>query len=1098
MNELVDLQKEVSALVGILSFITRRAADLCQSDEEEEERTAESPFSTQEHGCELEEADESVDETEFEAFIPSGDQEDVESIKHSALDRIAEVLARFKTAQGRVAAVEQRNQDAKHVTSVMMVKDASAATFFCAKNEGLDEDDVEFLRKLEQVYQRIAASGKRIPFLLSLSTASYMMATSRLTSRRRMPRVKHYANVLANTLEAAARALAPKKAALTSQNLEHSCKRCTTRIWKDDHDFEYEIRIASTGDDSDSDVAVDCLTDREGEELVQSAFQGIMHHFGTAHTVQQAAIKGLLSGLHSIMRHPRRRPALKGLLRRALHDERRFKKAWPALLYLTRIYHAAVAFEQLASKTGLTSIRFQRISPSPVAYKPGRMFRQTPVEVLTSLGINSLPDWGGFFSRRDKVKGFLKTARVQKPIHAEMQLLSHFLQLAQTGSGPNGRVFPYIGCSKKLCFFCATMCSLSPLSDKPLHSRGTHLALFSLWALPPSLPSSAAELVQRFTQLLRALLQRLLSAPTPPFPSNMLQQSSAALSTAKAVRRERPEYTTRPQVASRMMLGFGGVTATDQQMEFLPSHENPGYATVLGGNSKYGPKMEIPIYEAEVAKIDHGRRKDGLEAMGEMPPVHVTDRRPCRRCGDAASYRCRSCWTYYCSSACKKRHAATHVFSCRLPDRPNDVDFLRLTIRRVSKEIQSEDKERMHNAFVYLFADDDLCRAFGFNNCADRVEVLNLICLYATLLSRLRPAVRGLQEELEAGNLCHFMARFCELEREIARLSKTKECSCVAWFLDDCSPKTLPIPNRDKDGYEIWIVAIISAFESLNVTQRMQNRPALSGSQRDVLDLYVTIQPSLWRLPDVTTSLWTKFGFCHCRSFSQREQLASAYLALAASAATFDDVVSAYETRSLAGLMRARGIDLLTLESQGILPCRPNVSEYKVFRLMVSVEHALSGRFCDCFRVHESRDCHRPFETHFDRECDTNFGFHLTSSWEKWQLLNFYKYIFRRHDYNPRRMAEAVNASDLGRLEAYLETLDPNMGKRLHLGHRGNLLFPRLKDRMEMRTGDGVVVHGHLPCDCKLHDVFGPPGISVWSLENMLAALGFIEKDAEM
>ncbi|KAM3541224.1 hypothetical protein ARSEF1564_005849 [Beauveria bassiana] len=1071
MNELVDLQKEVSALVGILSFITRRAADLCQSDEEEEERTAESPFSTQEHGCELEEADESVDENEFEAFIPSGDQEDVESIKHSALDRIAEVLARFKTAQGRVAAVEQRNQDAKHVTSVMMVEDASAATFFCAKNEGLDEDDVEFLRKLEQVYQRIAASGKRIPFLLSLSTASYMMATSRLTSRRRMPRVKHYANMLANTLEAAARALAPKKAALTSQNLEHSCKRCTTRIWKDDHDFEYEIRIESTGDDSDSDVAVDCLTDREGEELVQSAFRGIMHHFGTAHTVQQAAIKGLLSGLHSIMRHPRRRPALKGLLRRALHDERRFKKAWPALLYLTRIYHAAVAFEQLASKTGLTSIRFQRISPSPVAYKPRRMFRQTPVEVLTSLGINSLPDWGGFFSRRDKVKGFLKTARVQKPIHAEMQLLSHFLQLAQTGSGPNGR---------------------------PLHSRGTHLALFSLWALPPSLPSSAAELVQRFTQLLRALLQRLLSAPTPPFPPNMLQQSSAALSTAKAVRRERPEYTTRPQVASRMMLGFGGVTATDQQMEFLPSHENLGYATVLGGNSKYGPKMEIPIYEAEVAKIDHGRRKDGLEAMGEMPPVHVTDRRPCRRCGDAASYRCRSCWTYYCSSACKKRHAATHVFSCRLPDRPNDVDFLRLTIRRVSKEIQSEDKERMHNAFVYLFADDDLCRAFGFNNCADRVEVLNLICLHATLLSRLRPAVRGLQEELEAGNLCHFMARFCELEREIARLSKTKECSCVAWFLDYCSPKTLPIPNRDKDEYEIWIVAIISAFESLNVTQRMQNRPALSGSQRDVLDLYVTIQPSLWRLPDVTTSLWTKFGFCHCRSFSQREQLASAYLALAASAATFDDVVSAYETRSLAGLMRARGIDLLTLESQGILPCRPNVSEYKVFRLMVSVEHALSGRFCDCFRVHESRDCHRPFETHFDRECDTNFGFHLTSSWEKWQLLNFYKYIFRRHDYNPRRMAEAVNASDLGRLEAYLETLDPNMGKRLHLGHRGNLLFPRLKDRMEMRTGDGVVVHGHLPCDCKLHDVFGPPGISVWSLENMLAALGFAEKDAEM
>ncbi|KAM3512987.1 hypothetical protein MY11210_003387 [Beauveria gryllotalpidicola] len=1088
MNELVDLQNEVSALVGILSFITRRAADLRQSDDDEE-RTSESPLPIQKHGCELEEADESVDETEFEAPIPSGDEKDVDSIKRSALDRIAEVLARFKTAQGRAAAVEERNQDAKHVTSVMMVEDASGgtATFFCAKNEGLDEDDVEFLRKLEQVYRRIAASGKRtlVKRLLDLMFA------------HQTPRVKHYANVLANTLEAAARALAPK-AALTSQNLEYGRKRCTTRTWKDDHDFDYEIRIASTGDDSGSDIAVDCLTDREGEELVQSAFQGILHHFGTAHVVPQAAIKGLLQGLHSIVRHPRRRPALKGLLRRALHDECRFKKAWSALLYLTRIYHAAVAFEQLASKTGFTAIRFQQIAPSPAAYKPGRLFRQTPVEVLISLGIGSLPDWGDFFSRRDKVKGFLKTTRVQKPIHAEMQLIAHFLQLAQTGKGPNGRVFPYIGCSKKLCFFCATMCSLSPLADEPLHSRGTHLALFSLWALPASLPPSAAELVHRFSKLLQALLHRLLSAPTPPFPTNLLQQSSAALSTTKAVRSERPEYTTMPQVSSRMMLGFGGVTATDQQMEFLPSHESPGYATVLGGNNKYGLNMKIPIYEAEVAKINHGRRKDLLEAMDEMPPVHVTDRRPCRRCGNAASYRCRACWTYYCSSACKKRHAAAHVFSCRLPGRPNDVDFLRLAIRRVSKEIQSEDEERMHNALVNLFADDDLCRTFGFNNCGDRVEVLRLICLYATLLSTLRPAVRGLQEELEAGNLYYFMVRFCELEREVARLSQTKECSCVTWFLDCCSPKTFPIPNRGKDEYEIWIVAIVSAFESLNVTQRMQNKPALSGSQRDVLDLYVTIQPSLWRLPDVTSSLWIKFGFCHSKSFSQREQLAGAYLALAASGATFDEVVSAYQTRSLAGLMRAHAVDVLTLESQGVLPCRPNVSEYKVFRLMVSVEHALSGRFCGCFRVHESRDCHRPFETHFDRECDGNFGFHLTSSWEKWQLLNFYKYIFQRHDYNPRRMAEAVNDSDLGRLEAYLETLDPGMRKRLRLGHRGNVLFPRLKDRMQMRRSrDGVVIHGHLPCDCKLHDVFGPPGISVWSLENMLAALGFLEKDAE-
>ncbi|KAM3499954.1 hypothetical protein MY10362_006830 [Beauveria mimosiformis] len=358
MSKLIDLQKQVSAPVGILSFITGRAADLCQSDEEEE-RAAESPFSTRKHGCELEEADESVDETEFE----------------DALDRIAEVLARFKTAQGKAAAVEQRNQDAKHVTSLEDASD-STATFFCAKNEGLNEDDVEFLRKLEQVYRRIAASGKRTLFLLSLKSVERLLD---MMFAHQMPRVKHYANVLANTLEAAARALAPNKAALTRQNLEHGCKRCTTRIWKDDHDFDYEIRLASTGDDSDSDIAVGCLTDREGEELVQSAFRGILHHF----------------------------------------------------------------------------------------------------------------------------------------------------------------VFP--------------------LADEPLHSRGTHLELFSLWALPASLPLSAAELG----------------------PS--IHPTSAGASAALLVRADAApsnQYSSRPPLCRRprrwLMLGFGGVMVTDQQMDFLPSHQNPG------------------------------------------------------------------------------------------------------------------------------------------------------------------------------------------------------------------------------------------------------------------------------------------------------------------------------------------------------------------------------------------------------------------------------------------------------------------------------------------------------------------------------------------
>ncbi|TQW08341.1 HIT/MYND zinc finger-like protein [Cordyceps javanica] len=484
--------------------------------------------------------------------------------------------------------------------------------------------------------------------------------------------------------------------------------------------------------------------------------------------------------------------------------------------------------------------------------------------------------------------------------------------------------------------------------------------------------------------------------------------------------------------------------------------------------------------------------------MQEMPPTMSTDSRLCTRCRGPANYRCRACWALYCSSECKKRDSATHIFTCRIPNRPNDVDFLRLTVRKFCQEINSKDAERFHNALVYIFADDHLCRTFGFNNCAEVSEVLNLVCLYDTLFRRVRPAVPALQEELEAGTLGHFVTEFCELEREVARLRNTQPCGCVSWFLRYGSSEAFPIPSREKEHYDIWVVAWNRAVECLGVEKRVENEQQFTRPQRDVINLYMSIQPSLWRIPDATSPTWIQFGFCHCKSFSQKLQLAGCYLALACSGATFDDIVSAYETSSLAVLMQARGVDISALESQGILPCRPNPCEYSVFRLMISVEHALSGRFCDCFRLHQQRECHRPFETHLARDSDTNFGFHLTSSWEKWQLLNFYKYIFRQPNYDVRRMLQATEDADLDALETYLDTLDPGMRKRLHVRHRANLLFPRLKDRMRTLTMDGSVVHAHLPCECKLHEVIGPPGLYFCSLEGMLSALGFGNEEDDM
>lgn len=523
------------------------------------------------------------------------------------------------------------------------------------------------------------------------------------------------------------------------------------------------------------------------------------------------------------------------------------------------------------------------------------------------------------------------------------------------------------------------------------------------------------------------------------------------------------------------MLGPGGVSATEHQVEFLPLLGTPGYATLMGGLEGRKTKS-MPIEEAEVSKINHERETYMLEKINEMPPAVGLNRKLCRRCRCIATYRCSACWTSYCSRACQIQNWAHHVFVCSVSARPNHVDFLRLVIRRAMREIQSGDEEQLHNAILYVLADDHICSTFGFNNCKNTAEVLALICIYSTMLSRVRPAIGALQEHLQNCNLGNFIKQFCQLERQIAQVTNKGECTCVTWFLERWSPASFIIPNRNKATYDIWVTAKDSAIKSLNLKHWLENGCEFNKSQADVFSLYIAIQPTIWQIPDIYSSSWVKFGFCYCKSFSQRAELARQYLALASSSATFDDIVSAYETSRLADLMRFQGINISELENQGVRLYRPPRCEYSVYRLMIGAEHALSGRFCSCFSVREGRDCHTYYETHIDSESDTHFGFHLTSSWERWQLLNFYKHLFGLPGFDPRCMAEAKEDFDL---EEYLDTLVPDMRRKIWDRNRANLLFPRLKDRLSGKTRDGQnISHFHLPCDCKEHDVKGPPGIS--------------------
>jgi hypothetical protein len=151
MDHISHLRDEISNHTRILSLITRRIPDFGEKDTE--------PLHPDDREASPETKDIHTDETDFDSPIAPPD---LDAVKRSALDRLAEVLARYKTARGsRVQ--DGRHSDAKHVTSVMMVEETGgeSVTFLCAKNEGLDGVDLVFLGKLEGLLRDVASKGER-------------------------------------------------------------------------------------------------------------------------------------------------------------------------------------------------------------------------------------------------------------------------------------------------------------------------------------------------------------------------------------------------------------------------------------------------------------------------------------------------------------------------------------------------------------------------------------------------------------------------------------------------------------------------------------------------------------------------------------------------------------------------------------------------------------------------------------------------------------------------------------------------------------------------------------------------------------------------
>lgn len=168
MDETSQLCNKISDLTALLALMVDRAPVLEKKDEAHtttgDDADPTSSTSTEYNIAIDDEEIENINEADFEKNLAT-EEAALDTLKRQTLDRLSEVLARFKSAQGPKKS-RVKNLGAKHVASVVMVEDtvAGRVTLFCSKNEGLDEVDKRFLAKLKELLEGIAKEGTLISF----------------------------------------------------------------------------------------------------------------------------------------------------------------------------------------------------------------------------------------------------------------------------------------------------------------------------------------------------------------------------------------------------------------------------------------------------------------------------------------------------------------------------------------------------------------------------------------------------------------------------------------------------------------------------------------------------------------------------------------------------------------------------------------------------------------------------------------------------------------------------------------------------------------------------------------------------------------------
>ncbi|EPE30438.1 HIT/MYND zinc finger-like protein [Glarea lozoyensis ATCC 20868] len=1014
------------------------------------------------------------------------EKRDLQELRNKVLDRLAEILARYKSDR---TVKKARVLDPNHVSSTMMIMDEenSKVIILCAKNEGLNQnnstDDTDFLSSWKAYMERISSGGTAAG-----NDRIYMLD---IILSYQHPRVTYYLNKLRKALKF------EKPITYTIQDTRLRLSRewlqrlpiFPTRSWIDDNGNEFQFSSAPFNEAKNiSKAALSAQSLRQIDDEVDNTFK-LIDQIVSLNEKEDCRdlLKQLLPSLFSIWRSPRFQASIKAHLKVRLQDsqnsERRQNEAFTALKFLCRIYYSVDVFTEAAETMPI----FKSVECIPIPLPPANHTKgvqnsvrtqPTPLEVAENLGlyVNGV----GWLRHLEKnvIEDNIRKLRGDKcHVHAEIQLLSCHAQFLDSSSGDR-KVHPYIGCSKLCCLLCWLLIRIHGAYSV----RGTHEAIMHRWTIPAILLVEPyivehQPILLEFLAHIKMLLQSFLNQSYPFRHPGLLAQSSAALSTTVTVldrekaRMEKSQLKIRQQMMMPSVFNDGLLT--------VDRYDKPGFVTIMGGSLT--KPQEMSFEKAEIYKENHIRVKFGMERSDKMPRKRGKSSKSCRLCRKTSNLRCTLCRTTYCSRSCQKSHWSQHVFVCRQTKRPAEVDYLKIYVR---KWIHAKgDERRQAQTISELYSDDDLCKTFGFNNCMERDDVAKLLCFYSHMISKM--GIKGLQVGVdeELGNCLEVMAQLIQYERK----DSYHDCPCFAWFLHRRSFIDCTIPNWAGDfAYQ---TAALRRLEDTFVVEELcdEDRP-LSRAERDVANLYFMLLRDFNNIPDPLSSNWLKFGFCFCTNRAQSMGLAKLYIRLAESGASLEQIAKAYDEKSLPTLMKQRGLDISSFQANSIEFHPPDLEELGIYRLISEVNHTLSGHYCLC-RVTKGY-CHPKFETHLSVESDGDYGFHGTNTWERWQLFNFYKHVFRHPNFNARKMQEAKRHPDKDKIVQYLDSLVPNFKKKISNWVLGDAMFPKLKAGVSFPNG-------RPPCWCVMHETILTEGLSSFTLEDISQLSASMQGDEE-